>query len=211
MSTPKSITPKIKKKKPKDNKSSSLFSLSAMMQKRKSRKSLENTTIQTPTNDSNDLNFNGNDSLIFSDSNLNESLSLRSRAHAFIQQKKLKSGEYIHYLIYGYFRKTFNYDIDKWIDDTCFHFIGYFTINSNILNESFKHVLHDTLIDKISFKSLLNVDLLFRGSQIGFDANIFHNKCDNKSNILILIKTQFNTIIGVYLNKGMYPYISTVN
>ena len=133
--------------------------------------------------------------------NSGKSDGLRQRAKALNKQIN-NSGQYLHLLIYGYFRENIFKKIDQHIEVICFHFIGYFTINSNILNESFKHELHSLLSKKITINYLLNTTLLYCGSKDGFKSKTFHKLCDNKPNIIILVKTSYGTIIGGYTKVG---------
>jgi hypothetical protein len=58
-------------------------------------------------------------------------------------------------------------------------------------------ILFETI--KISFDKWC---LIYRGSQDGFTAKSFHKKCDNKSSVLVLIKTTQNSIFGGYSSIG---------
>lgn len=41
-------------------------------------------------------------------------------------------------------------------------------------------------------------ELLYRATRDGFDASIFHNKCDNKGPTIVIIKSQNNYLFGGY-------------
>eukprot|EP01083_Nonionella_stella_P184739 671800_1 len=47
-----------------------------------------------------------------------------------------------------------------------------------------------------------NVSLLYRASKDGFDLNIFHQKCDDKTPTLVIVKSEHNHIFGGYTEKS---------
>ena len=51
------------------------------------------------------------------------------------------------------------------------------------------------------------MDLLFRASEHDFRAAAFHEKCDNKADTVVLVRTEFGKTIGGYTH---YPWISPV-
>ena len=80
--------------------------------------------------------------------------------------------------------------------------IGY-EMDSKILenNKSYKDYLIEWLIKpniNLEKKNLKCIKLLYRGSRDNFKASTFHEKCDNKGETLVLIKSDQNYIFGGY-------------
>ena len=46
--------------------------------------------------------------------------------------------------------------------------------------------------------SIKSIDLLYRASEEGFSVAKFHQLCDNHPNTVVLVRTQFNKVIGGY-------------
>ena len=72
---------------------------------------------------------------------------------------------------------------------------------SNILldNYCYKHYLIDWLKKPNQNNNNLNdIKLLYRGSRDGFQAKTFHEKCNNKGETLVIIKSNDNFIFGGY-------------
>ena len=62
---------------------------------------------------------------------------------------------------------------------------------------SLEHVdFLNTIISDVG--RLQRVERLFRASEHSFSADAFHNKCDNKEDTLVLIRTEFGKTIGGY-------------
>ena len=57
-------------------------------------------------------------------------------------------------------------------------------------------------------KSLSNpkrIQRIFKASEHGFKVSAFHERCDNKEDTLVLIKTEFGKVIGGFTH---YPWTS---
>ena len=48
----------------------------------------------------------------------------------------------------------------------------------------------------------LDLELLYRGSENGFEAPLFHQKCDNKGSTLVLIKSENGNLFGGFTTKS---------
>lgn len=67
-------------------------------------------------------------------------------------------------------------------------------MDSLILNDDLKEILSILL----NFGRDLNLQLLYRASRDGYQANVFHSRCDNLSGTLAIIKTFGGYIFGGY-------------
>ena len=61
------------------------------------------------------------------------------------------------------------------------------------------------ITDENNFAKLLlllpkkyKINLIYRGSEDGFTAAVFHEKCDHKGPTLIIIKSEFDKIFGAF-------------
>ena len=74
------------------------------------------------------------------------------------------------------------------------------TFDSNILTIDQRHpdILNAIVNDPIKVE---RADLLFRASEHNFSAAAFHEKCDNKNDTLIIIRTEFGKTIGGYAHN----------
>ncbi len=64
-----------------------------------------------------------------------------------------------------------------------------------------KYLSDELASEQISFlRQILNnpkqIQLLYRGSENGFSASNFHQKCDNIPNTLVIVRTEFGKTIG---------------
>ena len=51
---------------------------------------------------------------------------------------------------------------------------------------------------KSLFEENFELKLIYRGSKDGFNADIFHQKCDDKGETLTIAKSSYNKIFGGY-------------
>jgi hypothetical protein len=61
------------------------------------------------------------------------------------------------------------------------------------------------LLKRCKFSSSTKLQLLYRASEDGFTAKVFHNKCDEFERVLVIIKSDFNHVFGGYTSKGWRP------
>ena len=100
------------------------------------------------------------------------------------------------------FKMNKNEENISYYDEICYK--PEYEINSNILlfENYYKNILINWLKnpknDKNENKKLNNIKLIYRGSRDGFQAKIFHEKCDNKGETLIIIESKDNYIFGGY-------------
>ena len=71
-----------------------------------------------------------------------------------------------------------------------------FNIFNSLINKGIKHYFD---------KEIKNMKLLFQGSTDGFDSTIFHKKCDDKKNTVILVITETNIIFGGFTELEWNP------
>lgn len=79
--------------------------------------------------------------------------------------------------------------------------IGEFKLYDSLIVKHSKSLIDELAAEQSDFlKKLLNkpknVQLLYRGSENGFTAATFHQKCDNIPNTLVLVRTEFGKTIG---------------
>ena len=67
--------------------------------------------------------------------------------------------------------------------------------NIELINKILKY-------NEILAKKDINYKLLYRATRDGDDASIFHQKCDNKCNVLVVFKTTKGLIFGGYTEVG---------
>ena len=67
--------------------------------------------------------------------------------------------------------------------------------NIELINKRLKY-------NEILAKKDINYKLLYRATRDGDDARIFHQKCDNKCNVLAVFKTTKGLIFGGYTEVG---------
>ena len=109
----------------------------------------------------------------------------------------------IYKLIAGYIRINVNIWIPMDIVDVIHLFHGFYDISfeTNIIPND-KYKLMELIYDHMNKYVTLN---RIYSSQInGFSKNIFHELCDNKDGILILIKAENDYIFGGYTSKSIY-------
>ena len=78
------------------------------------------------------------------------------------------------------------------------------TFNSNIIisHENFEFI-NNLISNREPFKNKkIKYDLLYRASRDGDDASKFHEKCDNKNQVLVIFKTTKELIFGGYTQIG---------
>ncbi len=69
---------------------------------------------------------------------------------------------------------------------------------SNILNDS---NLKD-LLELCKFSSSTKFNLLWRGSEHGFSAREFHDRCNGFEKVLVIVKSELSNVFGGYSVKG---------
>ena len=72
--------------------------------------------------------------------------------------------------------------------------------NSKILDA----IKQKELYDLCKFSQSTKLKLLYRGSDHGFRADAFHNRCDGFKKVIVIIRSDMKNIFGGFTSKGDY-------
>ena len=115
-----------------------------------------------------------------------------------------KTLKYLSITTYGYIRresKKYNIIIPNELIKIIFSFYKIY-IDSKILSEDEIYGLYDLLCKHFKTKNI-DWNLLWRGSDHGFDFNSFYNKCYNINDCIVIINTKdSNDVFGGYTKVG---------
>ena len=87
-------------------------------------------------------------------------------------------------------------DIIRMIFNFYFHVIDSVILDHQEQNSLFKLLNNRLNKDTKSNKTYISLELLYRASENSYDAEIFHEKCDNKGATVVIIENEYDEIYG---------------
>ena len=131
----------------------------------------------------------------------------QSNENDMILDYKLMEESKLDSLVNGYVYQNMRCIIPKDIIKIIIHFHGIYNINfeSNILIEnSIKKDFIAMLCKQLNVD--IKLERIYSGINDGFYSQIFHTQCDNKGEMIYLIKNEHNYIFGGYTSISGYDY-----
>eukprot|EP01083_Nonionella_stella_P022278 61609_1 len=90
----------------------------------------------------------------------------------------------------------------KWI---CLSYVDVTVNSSNILNEALKSNLYEALLSTNTHNNfgILCLRLLFSATRETFDTDVFYSSVLGTKDVIVLLKTEFNSIVGGFTSIGI--------